>query len=234
MNLAIIFHNKLKIFMKNIYFLTLYKKYVMLKIIRIVKRYNMCGRYYIEISDEELKDIADKVAKKAKLDYRNISLKTNGEIYPADAVPVQTGVNEYLPMIWGFAMQGKKLLINARFETFTQKPTFKNCSRCLIPTSGYFEWKRDVNPKVKYSFTDKNKPVYLAALFRTENDESHFVILTREAVGKAAEIHHRMPVIVPHDSIEDWFSENFNLSQAITNVIREEAAAQLGQIRFDD
>jgi putative SOS response-associated peptidase YedK len=193
----------------------------------------MCGRYYIEISDEELSHIAEMAMKKVKLDYRDISLKTSGEIYPTDTVPVLTGEDEYLPMRWGFAMPMKKLLINARFETFTEKPTFKDCGRCLIPASGYFEWKRSVNPKIKYSFSTKTKPVYLAALFRTEKDKHNFVILTREAVGEAAKIHHRMPVIIPKEYVADWLARDFDISSAITDLICKEAEAPNEQLMFD-
>jgi putative SOS response-associated peptidase YedK len=195
----------------------------------------MCGRYYVEIGDEELREIAEQAEKKVKLSYRGISLKTNGEIYPSDTVPAMTNENEYLPMKWGFAVQGKKLLINARFETYKEKPTFKNCGSCLIPASGYFEWKRDVNPKIKYSFTLERKPVYLAAIYRSESGKpiSNFVILTREATGVAADIHHRMPVIISQDSIGEWFSGGFNLSSSITDVICKESEEPGTQLRFD-
>lgn len=195
----------------------------------------MCGRYYIEISDEELGNIAEQAAKKVKQSYRDISLKKNGEIYPTDTVPVCIGESEYLPMQWGFTLPGKKLLINARFETFTDKPTFKNCARCLIPTSGYYEWKRSVNPKIKYSFTTTKKPVYLAALYRTEKDKqlSNFVILTREAVGEATEIHHRMPVIVPNEFIGNWFVNGIDLKNTLTDIICKETESPGEQLRFD-
>jgi putative SOS response-associated peptidase YedK len=195
----------------------------------------MCGRYYVEIDDEELRDIAKQAEKKVQLSYRDISLKTSGEIYPSDTVPAMSCENDYQPMKWGFALPGKKLLINARFETYKDKPTFKNCGRCLIPASGYFEWKRDTNPKIKYSFTLEKKPVYLAAIFRSESDKpiSNFVILTREAVGVAKTIHHRMPVIIPHDKTDEWFSGEFDISLSLTDVICKETEEPGAQLRFD-
>jgi putative SOS response-associated peptidase YedK len=185
----------------------------------------MCGRYYVEISDEEMKNIAETAKQNALQNYRDISLKTSGEIYPADTVPVQISKNEYIPMKWGFALPSKKLLINARFETFTEKPTFKNCSRCLIPASGYFEWKRDTAPKVKYAFSVPEKAIFLAGLFRKSKDTSlaDFVILTREAVGIAADIHHRMPVIIPKEKAGEWFSGGFEILDAITKIDCKEA-----------
>jgi putative SOS response-associated peptidase YedK len=186
------------------------------------------------MSDAELRDIAKKAKENSRFKYRDISLKTSGEIYPADTVPVQTAENEYVPMKWGFPLTGKKLLINARFETFTQKPLFHSCFRCLIPASGYFEWKHDTNPKVKYAFSLPQETLFLAGLYRTgkENQLPEFVILTCDAVKAAKEIHHRMPVIIPRESFADWFSDSFDIAAAITAVECKEADNP-GQVRFD-
>jgi putative SOS response-associated peptidase YedK len=188
----------------------------------------MCGRYYLEISDEEMQNIAKTAKQNALQNYRDISIKTSGEIYPADTVPVQVSENEFIPMKWGFALPSKKLLINARFETFTEKPTFKNCSRCLIPASGYFEWKRDTIPKVKYAFSVSEKMLFLAGLYKNDKKSkdtslADFVILTREAVGVAADIHHRMPVIIPREKAGEWLYGGFNISDAITDIDCKEA-----------
>ena len=91
----------------------------------------MCGRYYIEIDEREMKDIISQVE-------RDIKLKT-GEIFPTDHAPVipPTGVPRV--MRWGFARSdGKGQIINARSETAAEKPVFRTpmqqC-RCLIPAS---------------------------------------------------------------------------------------------------
>jgi putative SOS response-associated peptidase YedK len=195
----------------------------------------MCGRYYVEMSDDELREIADKAKQKIQSEYREITLKASGEIFPTDTVAVMTADNEYSPMIWGFTYAGKKLLINARFETFTEKPMFRSCKRCVIPASGYFEWKRGENPKTKYDFTKKDKPLYLAGLYKKEADKPlpNFVILTREAVGVASEIHHRMPIIIPQISLSKWFSGDFTEDMSEADVICSEASRTDGQIKFD-
>jgi putative SOS response-associated peptidase YedK len=78
-------------------------------------------------------------------------------------------------------------------------------------------------------------PLYLAGLFRTEKDKPLpcFVILTREATGIAAEIHHRMPVIIEKNKIPEWFSGDFDIDSAITDIKCSEADLPLGQISFD-
>jgi putative SOS response-associated peptidase YedK len=194
----------------------------------------MCGRYYVEMSDDELREITEKAKHKLQSEYRELTLKSNGEIFPTDTVAVLVGEGDFSPMIWGFTFAGKKLLINARFETFTEKPTFKNCRRCVIPASGYFEWKRDSNPKTKYAFYAEDSPLFLAAIYKKEADKPlpSFVILTREAKGVAADIHHRMPVIIPREEIEKWLSGDFSPRVAVTDIHCEKADQPRGQIKF--
>jgi putative SOS response-associated peptidase YedK len=187
------------------------------------------------MDDTEIAEIARQATSRAQLSYRDISFKTSGEIYPADTVPVMIETGEVLPMKWGFAFPGRKLLINARFETYTTKLTYKNARRCLIPASGYFEWKRDTNPKVKFAFSREDGLLLLAGLYQEKSDNlpPDFVILTREAVGSAADIHHRMPVIVPRERVSDWFSGTFMQDHSVTELDCREAEMPTGQIRLD-
>ncbi|MDR0944459.1 MAG: SOS response-associated peptidase [Ruminococcus sp.] len=191
----------------------------------------MCGRYYIEISDEELREISKSAQNRAELSYRDMSveMKKEGEIYPSNVVPVITS-DGIFPMKWGFEMAGKKLLINARFETWGSKQTYKNCKLCLVPASGYYEWKADTDPKVKFKFYLEGQSLFLAGLYRQKDDDiPKFVILTREAVGEAAEIHHRMPVILPSKVVP----EKLDYSDMITDLTITEADRPTGQISFD-
>jgi putative SOS response-associated peptidase YedK len=195
----------------------------------------MCGRYFVEMSDDELREIAEKARQKLQSEYREITLKASGEIYPTDTVAVMTAPDEISPMIWGFTFAVKKLLINARFETFTEKPTFRDCAHCVIPASGYFEWKRDTNPKTKYAFSAESSPLFLAGLYKKEAEKPlpSFVILTREAEGVAAGIHHRMPVIIPRRFTEEWIAGDFSLKSSLTDIICEKSEQPRGQIKFD-
>jgi putative SOS response-associated peptidase YedK len=196
--------------------------------------FKMCGRYYVEMSDGELAEIAEKAKLKIQSDYREITLKASGEIFPTDTVAVMTGENEFEPMIWGFPVHAK-LLINARYETYKLRPAFKYCRRCLIPASGYFEWKKDENPSGKYAFTTNTSPIFLAGIYRKDPDKElpSFVILTQDAVGIAAEIHDRMPVIIPREMTSSWLSGGFSIDFSITDVICERARLPEEQIRFD-
>jgi putative SOS response-associated peptidase YedK len=141
-------------------------------------------------------------------------------------------------MKWGFSTSDGKLIINARSETAEEKPMFKSAManrRCLIPASGYFEWKKDGKHKTKYAFHRSDGMLYLAGCYREEKDSPlpTFVILTRNAVGDIIDIHDRMPVIVPKDKIDDWFGGKDILGYAVTDVEFDEAVGNGSQMKLD-
>ena len=174
----------------------------------------MCGRYYVEIDDRELQEICDAVMRKQQEDETNeqLEIKLSGEIFPTDIVPIITGTNEYLPMKWGFSGFDKRPLINARSETALEKPTFREPMlnrRCLIPASGYYEWKKDGSKKIKHKIFIPGQPIYFAGCYRQERGEDlpRFVILTRAAAPSIEDIHDRMPVIIPKDLARSWLND---------------------------
>ncbi|MCL1790379.1 MAG: SOS response-associated peptidase [Peptococcaceae bacterium] len=176
------------------------------------KDLNMCGRFYIEIEESELREIAEEVEKTLSAYPEQITLKMNGEIFPTNTVPVQTGSNRYQPMKWGFTGFDSRPVINARSETVFQKPMFRESMgtrRCLIPAGGYYEWQKDGGQKIKHRFFVPGQSLYLAGCYRKEQGDNlpRFVILTRQAINGVAAIHDRMPVIVPKERRERWFHE---------------------------
>ena len=174
----------------------------------------MCGRYYIEIDEKELQDIVNEAERKLRGYAEQLSLKLQGDVFPTDIVPVQTHDQGVLPMKWGFAGFDSKPIINARSETALQKPVFQRAMlerRCLIPASGYYEWKKDGSKRIKHQFfSSDSKPIFLAGCYRKEKDNPlfSFVILTQQAVGGMATIHERMPVIIPQAYRRAWLHEN--------------------------
>jgi putative SOS response-associated peptidase YedK len=65
--------------------------------------------------------------------------------------------------------QERSTLINARFETVAQKPTFSRLlanNRCVVVVSGYYEWKTTPSGKQPFYFQRKDgTPMALAGLF---------------------------------------------------------------------
>ena len=169
----------------------------------------MCGRYYIETDDDIMRDIYRETVGNIRPELLPL-LKDGGEIYPTNVVPIRIK-ERHEAMKWGFARyDGKGQIINAKSETAMEKPMFSKAMRerrCLIPASGYYEWKNENGKKIKHAFCRPNSPIlYLAGCYRLEKDSPFpvFVVLTREATPLLAEIHDRMPVIIPQRHIQDW------------------------------
>jgi hypothetical protein len=57
-------------------------------------------------------------------------------------------------------------MINARSETLTEKPSFKQLlgtHRCLIPADGFYEWRRDGKGKVPMRIVMKDRQLFTFA-----------------------------------------------------------------------
>ena len=72
------------------------------------------------------------------------------------------------------AKEGRKFF-NARAETVHEKPTYRKAfqsRRCLVPVSGWYEWKQGSKPKQKYYITPKDEqPVFFAGIWQNRKDK---------------------------------------------------------------
>lgn len=101
---------------------------------------------------------------------------------------------------------------NARSETVTAKPTFREAwknRRCVLPVSGYYEWTGAKGHKQPFYFHCKDaSPLLLAGLWETWRHEDTVVesctVITRASIGKPAEYHHRMPIILNKTEVDAW------------------------------
>lgn len=166
----------------------------------------MCGRYVLweDEPDDEFQAFVYHFHEK----FPDFDLG-KGEMTPGQPVPVIVGDMEPALFSWGYpAFQGGRLLINARAETVRSKPTFQESvyrRRCLVPTTGFFEWSKQRKP---YLFqAPGGGAMYLAGLYeKVPGGLNRFVILTTAATGAAAEVHDRMPLIVPKERRLDWLT----------------------------
>lgn len=178
----------------------------------------MCGRYSL-FTDEENQEIM-RIVRTLDTRYPGNTMK-HGEVYPTNTAPILCLEHEELKpelSTWGFPRFGasKGVIINARSESADDRPMFKkslHTRRCVVPTTGFYEWTQN-GTKIKYQFNLPNlRTLYLAGLYNTFKDENRFVILTTAANNSVADVHNRMPVILPKPLMEEWlFSEDFALS----------------------
>ena len=107
-------------------------------------------------------------------------------------------------------------MINARAETVAEKPAFRAAyrhRRCLVLADGFYEWHREGSVKIPYFISLANEePFAFAGLWEQwhskETDESlqTATLITTQANGFLAPLHHRMPVILENDRAERWLA----------------------------
>lgn len=120
--------------------------------------------------------------------------------------------------------------INARSESISEKPTFRQAfrtTRCLIPATGYYEWATALGkfpPKQPFYITsdNPNHSLSIAGIWSSWKSQSgeevqSAAIITREAVGELASIHSRMPVFMPEERWDSWLDpENREIENLIS------------------
>jgi putative SOS response-associated peptidase YedK len=107
--------------------------------------------------------------------------------------------------------------INARVETVDTAPSYREAfkrRRCLIPADSFYEWKRVVGGKIPYAIGMKDDaPFVFAGLWEGWKDPATdewlrtCTIITGEPNELVAQIHTRMPVILPEEDHAKWLGE---------------------------
>ena len=106
-------------------------------------------------------------------------------------------------------------LINARAETVSEKPAFRaayRARRCLVPASGFYEWKKVPRGKQPYYITSADAAVLaFAGLWEQwqaagAEPTLSFTIITTDANAMMKELHDRMPVILAPEHFEAWLT----------------------------
>jgi putative SOS response-associated peptidase YedK len=178
----------------------------------------MCGRYalYGPVSRKN----------RAAIEFLGRELEFNA-VYnaaPTQDLPVfrvgPRGRREFGLMRWGLIPYWAKnvhagaKLINIRADTISEKPVFHavfSRRRCLVPMSGFYEWRKGGGRKVPYFVHPLNAPVFAAAgLYEywpgKEGDTpiESFTIITTEANALVRTLHDRMPVLLHEADYEAW------------------------------
>jgi putative SOS response-associated peptidase YedK len=159
-------------------------------------------------------------------------------IMPPASVPIIFAGEEESQMClarWGLVpswWHQKKMppaTFNARVEDAATKPVWRQAakkSRCLIPAIGWYEWQplltrnmatggMKIEMKQPYFLHLPGRQVFAFAGLMTrwkaagsDADLYSTAIVTRSAEGVAAEIHSRMPLILPKDAEPAWLDRD--------------------------
>ena len=123
--------------------------------------------------------------------------------------------------LWAKDDKIKKSTLNAKIETATEKPSFRNSveNRCLVLANGYYEWQwQDPSGKIKqkYLIQPKDQEIFaFAGIYSNwrnpENKELvySYSILTTEANDLMSKIHNnkkRMPIVLRETDRDNWLA----------------------------
>lgn len=130
-------------------------------------------------------------------------------------------------------------MINARAETAPDKPAFREAfrrRRCLLPADGFYEWETlaDGRKQPHFVFSPDGAPLALAGLWerwQPPSDDGErgrtvrsCTVLTTAAAPAVADLHDRMPVILPPAAWERWLDRDLQDPIALESLIAEARA----------
>jgi len=178
----------------------------------------MCGRFTNHLTWREIVELYDLT----RLDYAP-NLRPRSDIRPSDDILIlrDRGKGREAAMVrwwlvppWAKELSSKYPLFNARAETIATRKSFAGPfrhRRCLIPASGFYEWRDEGGKrKTRYYVTSKSgAPLTFAGVWeRNERlDLESCAIIVTEANEVIAPIHDRMPVILAPEDWAAWLAE---------------------------
>ncbi len=186
---------------------------------------SMCGRFTLTKTKEQIIDYLSSLS--VPVDNLD-SFSPSYNIAPTQKVMTIVSVDNQLScrwQRWGLIPKWTKKasktnpLINARMETLSQKPSFKDAfihRRCLILADGFYEWNRHSYGKNPLYFHLPNQELFaFASLWESwQNSEGKTInsatIINTSAQGVMEEIHPRMPVILSPSVYQQWLNPQLN------------------------
>ncbi|MEH1100202.1 SOS response-associated peptidase [Micromonospora sp. CPCC 205561] len=179
----------------------------------------MCGRYATTRGAGELSGLFE------SLDETDGRLGPDHNVAPTDPVPLvrvspeghrALSVGRWgLVPSWSRSAASAARMINARAETVATSRAYAGAfarRRCLVPADGWYEWVRAADGrKQPYFMTPLDGSVLaLAGIWSVWDGPAGalltFSVLTTAARGELAEVHDRMPLLLPRQRWEAWLT----------------------------
>jgi putative SOS response-associated peptidase YedK len=179
----------------------------------------MCGRYATTRSAGDLGALFE------SYDETDGALGPDFNVAPTDPVPLVRSAPEGHRVLsvgrwglvphWSRSAAGAARMINARAETVATSRAYASSfarRRCLVPADGWYEWVREAGGRRQpYFMTPVDGSVLaLAGIWSVWESAGRelltFSVLTTAAVGELAEVHDRMPLLLPRERWSSWLA----------------------------
>ena len=198
----------------------------------------MCGRYTLHAPLEIIEQIF-------RLLKDNASVAPSYNIAPGQETAIvvrEAGGNRLKSCRWGFlppwakGPAGGRPMINARAETITEKPAFREAfrtQRCLVVADGFFEWRKEGKArKPVYVRLRSGEPFGFAGLYSSWSSPEGerlctSAIITTGANDLVKPVHDRMPVIMPRGAHDLWLDPAVQDPERLLAVLKPFPAGEL-------
>jgi putative SOS response-associated peptidase YedK len=187
----------------------------------------MCGRYVSVRSNEDLTDEFDAVdatnGEWEAPDYnvaptKPVRIVVNRPLRDENGAPAPNPTRQLRVVSWGLIPSWSKdrktqgRMFNARVESVASTNAFRRPyakRRCLVPADGWYEWQlTDSGKQPMYMTPEDGHPIAFAGLYEFWGERGQTVttctIVTAAAEGALAEIHDRMPLVLPRKAWTRW------------------------------
>jgi putative SOS response-associated peptidase YedK len=193
----------------------------------------MCGRFTLTATFEE---IIDRFDIQAFIEQENYEPSFNiAPSHPVLAVINDGKSNRMGFLKWGLvppwakdAAIGHKM-INARAETISEKPSFRNAfnkKRCLVIADSFFEWKkREDKSKTPMRIKLKSDDLFaMAGIWEAWKSPEGKTLYTCSVITTGPnelmkDIHDRMPVILKPDDENIWLNPSISNSKELNKLL---------------
>jgi putative SOS response-associated peptidase YedK len=183
----------------------------------------MCGRYTHKLSWQQIVELY----RLTLPEQQPAEFRESFNVAPTDVMPIirPAGNGRELIMArWGLvpfwskpeqAAKPSYSTINARSDRIQTAAAYREAfktRRCLIPTTGWYEWQKiDAKAKRPHHFQPKAMPFAFGGVYDIWKGGgkgiSSFSIVTTAAAPSTAEYHDRMPLVLEEGQFEDWMRE---------------------------
>jgi putative SOS response-associated peptidase YedK len=207
----------------------------------------MCGRFRLSRRKQVVMEHFDAISDEPDWEPRYNIAPTQVAVvirqHPVDPIRKLSMVRWGLIPSWAKDSSRAASMINARSETASTKPAFSDAlkhRRCLIPSDGFYEWKRSGASKQPFCFEVNNGELFaFAGLWDRWKDASGtwlrtFSILTTTPNAVTAAVHDRMPVILTADSYDLWLDPGMKNVLEVSQLLKPFEAGRMRSYPVSD
>lgn len=216
----------------------------------------MCGRTYSTYTDDELRfQYLNKKGIRWPINSEIPEFRPNYNMCPTQkalVLGVFDGTLGFKGMRWGLVpawaesvkAADKYSMINAKAEEVSEKRSYKNAfkkRRCIVPVSGFIEWRGPKGSKVPYAIQLKDQPIMsMGGIWESWEDKESkeivdsFSILTMAANSFMQGIHTHMPFVLTKEMEEAWIAPDAVEPEVLLPLVKPIDSSKLEAFEISD